>query len=85
MQILRLASALLVRPRNLKPEPAIMNAVFDFNTAARQDARPSRNRAHGVANPAAAFREFLLSHGLHPDDSVVPTGNRVQRCPVDDD
>ena len=61
------------------------NGWCDFNTAARQDARPARNRAHGVANPAAAFREFLLSHGLHPDDSVVPTGNRVQRCPVDDD
>ena len=71
--------------KKFEAEVVIMNAVFDFNTAARQDARPARNRAHGVANPAAAFREFLLSHGLHPDDSVVPTGNRVQRCPVDDD
>lgn len=62
-----------------------MNAVFDFNTATRQDARPVRNRARGVANPAEAFREFLLSKGLHPGGSVAPTGERVQRCPVDGD
>lgn len=62
-----------------------MNAVFYFNTAARQDARPVRNRAHGVANPAEAFREFLLSKGLHPGDGVAPTGDRVQRCPADGD
>lgn len=62
-----------------------MNAVFDFNTAARQDARPVHNRAHGVANPAEAFREFLLSKGLHPGDGVAPTGDRVQRCPADGD
>lgn len=85
MQILRLASALLVQSRNLKPKLVIMNAVFDFNTAARQDARPARNRARGVANPAAAFREFLLSRGLHPGGSVAPTGDRVQRCPADGD
>lgn len=62
-----------------------MNAVFDFNTAARQDARPVRNRVHGVANPAEAFREFLLSRGLHPGGSIAPTGDRVQRCPADGD
>ena len=62
-----------------------MNAVFDFNTATRQDARPVRNRARGVVNPAEAFREFLLSRGLHPGGSVAPTGDRVQRCPADGD
>lgn len=62
-----------------------MNAVFDFNTATRQDARPVRNRVRGVVNPAEAFREFLLSKGLHPGGSVAPTGDRVQRCPADGD
>lgn len=60
--------------------------MLDFNTASRQQGAgaPLPRPLNGTM-PVEVFRRFLLEHGLRPDAPIVPTEERVQRCPVEGD
>lgn len=60
-------------------------AIFNFNNAGAQpEARPKAAPVALFGRAAEDFRAWLLSIGLKPE-AVVPTGDRVARCPTQDD
>ncbi len=61
------------------------SAIFNFNDAgAQQETKPAAARTAPAGRTAEDFRLWLLSIGLRPE-VVVPTGDRVARCPTQDD
>ncbi|MBQ9453640.1 MAG: AAA family ATPase [Desulfovibrio sp.] len=56
---------------------------FDFNSADRQPSNDTPRQPPWQASEK--FRQFMHSVGLRPDGEILPTTERVERCPVADD